>query len=326
MTGDEEQVDLSFNYGSAVAVFPAAAAEYCGNASAEELRVLLLLASDASLASDEERLAEKAGIGPAELEKALERWISSGILSPSAPGAASAAPKKKARATAALSDALPKYSTDELGTLLENRSEYRELIDGCQSVFKKIFNTTEISIIVGMTEYLGLTPDCILLLFAHCGKLEHRSVRTVEKLAIKLHDEGVTEADALAERLCAMEETAKAETNIRKIFGISSRAFTAKEKKLVAKWVSEYKYDFEMISRAYDLTVDSTQKPSIPYAAAIIDRWHAEGIKTVDDIERDIEEHRKKTSSADDASSSFDTDDFFAAAIKRGKEKTMGGA
>lgn len=321
-------MNLAFNFGNSALVIPGIAQSAAVGASAEALRALLALAGDISLASNAESLGEHAGITRAAAESAVEYWISAGVLVDT--GGENASEKKAAsavtakRSTIKMPDALPKYSTRELGDLLERRKEYKDLIDGCQQVFKKIFNTTEINIIVGMSDYLGLANDYILLLFAHCEKMEHKSVRTVEKLAIKLHDEGVTEAIPLAERLRSMEELASAEADIRRIFGITSRAFTTKEKKLVTKWISEYKYSFDIISRAYEMTVDSTQKPSIPYAAAIIDRWYTEGIRTVEEIDSNIESHKKKK--ADDSTSSFDTDDFFAAAIKRGKEKAEGGA
>ena len=55
-------------------------------------------------------------------------------------------------------------------------------------------------------------------------------------------------------------------------------------------------------------------KASIPYANSILERWHAEGYHTVEEIERAIAEYRRQK---DGDKSSFNADDFWEAALKR---------
>jgi DNA replication protein DnaD len=61
------------------------------------------------------------------------------------------------------------------------------------------------------------------------------------------------------------------------------------------------------------VTADTTSNASIPYANSVLERWNAAGLRTLDDIERS---YQQKDKSAID-SSSFDTDSFFAAAVRR---------
>lgn len=321
----------TFNYGNAIAVLPRSAFEKLDKATKKDIKLLFALACEPSLMNDGEKMTDElislTGLKREEIENSLSFWRGTGvieIIEEESESISVVTETKKADTTIADSkvnakklrseDSLPKYTTEELTGLLERRAEYKGLIDECQQIFGKVFNTGEINILVALTDYLGLDSEYILLLFAYCGKMEHKSVRTVEKLAHKFLDEEITDAETLGERLRFMEQSAEAEYKIKKIFGITARAFTKKEKALIEKWLSEYNYDVEIIEKAYELTIDSTQNPSLPYAGAIMERWHSEGFSTLEQIEKNIEDNKKSKAPR---GSSFDTDDFFEAALKR---------
>ena len=87
---------------------------------------------------------------------------------------------------------------------------------------------------------------------------------------------------------------------------------TAKEKKMIENWICTMQYGTEVIRLAYDATVDAISKPSIAYANTILERWYAEGYRTVDDVTAAMEAYRRQKLGG----SSFDIDDFFEAALK----------
>lgn len=322
---------FSFKYGSAVAVLPTSVCALAKDATKLQLEILLFAASDTALLSDTDALAKSTGASVDEAREAILYWEKAGVLESvgaetKAEAESETGKEKQIRTEQAdkparvkIPDALPAYTSEELGNILERREEYKQLVDDCQKAFGKIFNPAEVNIVIGLADYLSLPTDYIHLLFAHCGSREHKSVRSAEKLALKLFDEGITDTEVLAEYLKKAEEVRKIESGIRRIFGLGARTLTGKEKTIIAKWVSDYGYGADIIERAYDVTINSTSKPSIPYAGAVIDRWHADGIKTVDDIEKDAEAHKKKKK--EENQGSFDTDDFFEAALKRSIEK-----
>ena len=168
--------------------------------------------------------------------------------------------------------------------------------------------------IAGLVDYLGLDGEYILLLLSHCVRMEKKSLRYVEKMALTLHDEGVTETKDLEERLLRIELMASSVGKIRTMFGITSRALTAKEKGMIENWVCTMQYGDDVLQLAYETTVNAINKASIPYANTILERWYAEGYRTLADVEKAIADYgRKKT----DGGASFDVDDFFEAALKR---------
>ena len=229
--------------------------------------------------------------------------------------AVSAADTQQAAAPVVLSDkGLPVYSRQELAGILERRRDLAHLVDDCQQAFGKIFNTNEIGIIAGLADYLGLDGEYILLLLTHCRNMEKKSLRYVEKMAITLHDEGIHDARDLEQRLHRIEVMADATGRVRALFGITSRALTSKEKAVLENWICHMQYGEEMLRRAYEMTVDAIGKASIPYANKILERWYADGYRTVQDVERALSDYKRKK--AGDGTS-FDVDEFFEAALKR---------
>lgn len=314
---------IQWNFGGRVLTLPAAVAGL--DASAQQFRVLFLIASGTA---DPAALAAATGYKKAEIEEILAFWQDAGILQITPPLPSKKAvkqavappeqkPKKLARA-----DEIPTYSLAELNAMMERRQSLRTLVEEAQQMAGKLFNTYEINILFGMVDYLELDEDYILLLLAHCARIEKKGMRTIERYAISLIDRGITTAEALEEEVQKMEARHTLEGKVRSIFGLKSRSLTAKEQKLIAGW-AEFGYGEEIIRRAYEITVDSIHEPSMQYTNAILDRWHASGYKTPEEIDAALEaEKEKKTDSSGADFKTFDPDAAFAAALKRSYGKT----
>ncbi len=212
---------------------------------------------------------------------------------------------------------LPHYGVTGAADYLERNADMRNLVDCCQNISGEMFSTAETEILIGMHDYLALSPEYIMLLFAHAKKLGKKSVRYVETLAIRFFDEGVTGYTELEERLRGIEKTATAEQFVRELFGLRSRALIPKEKAMVEKWVHTMHYDKNIVQKAYEITVNNTGKPSLSYANAILENWYKAGLATLEDIEASIAEYQKAHEKEPGKESSFDTEDFFGAALRR---------
>ena len=167
---------------------------------------------------------------------------------------------------------------------------------------------------MGLVDYLELDFEYILMLLTYCVSIGKKSLHYAEKLAFSLYDEGITRGDQLADALHRLEVAASIEGKIRTMFGVGSRAFTTKEKKFISSWTNDMGYSIEIIEKAYEATADATGNAAFAYANTILERWHAEGFKTISDIE---ESYKSGESALKPASGSFDTDSFFEAAVKR---------
>lgn len=219
---------------------------------------------------------------------------------------------------------IPDYSTEELAKFLESRQELTTLVDSCQQIMGKIFNTSETAIIVGIADYLDVDFEYIKLLCAYCVQAGHRSMRYLEKTAISLYDSGITDYSLLEEKLKELSLLSSNEGMLRKIFGIENRSLTSQQKQYFSTWVGKMEFPIDVISHAYEIAVDSTGKPALPYINKILENWHTAGYRTIDDI-KSAEEAYKLAKSNNTAqpgqAGSFNTNDFFEAALKRSYNK-----
>ena len=341
---------IQLYYGTAVAAVPTSVLEVMDRATKKDLKVLLTLAADPALLSGETvtecagHMAARMGITTAEVEASLSFWRGAGVLTitedegitPAAPAVEvpaedTAEPVKKENTPTRKprgEDRLPHYTSVELADLLESRKEVSDCLRECQNIWGKIFNTHESNMMLGFVDYLGLEWDYILTLLAFCAREQDkrgmkRSLRYVENLAFSFYDEGVTDLPALQEKIRRVEQTAEVEGSLRRMFGMGERALTPAEKKKFSTWLYDYRYGLDIITRAFEVTVDAKGSPNMKYMDAVLANWNRDGLRTLSDIEasearfqaQKTEKQTKKT--GNDCQSSFDTDDFFAAAVRR---------
>jgi len=305
-------------YGSRVAVVPVQMeSDFLRSATREQLSILISLMAEPETSYF--TLSERTGATRAQIDEVIAFWQEKGILKTAeikndaelavpTDTAAVSLPERAAQ--------LPHYTTGETAQFLTRHPNAAGLIDCCQQELGKIFNTSEAEIIIGLLDYLSLDPEYVLLLCAHSAKRGKRSLRYIEKTAISLHDMGVLTYEQLEVHLKRQDAADDAEAELRQMFGIGKRALIKREKEAFFRWTAEWEMPVEVIARAYEIAVSRTKEPSIPYTNAILEKWHAEGIRTVEDVER-FEAERRPAGAGVPTGASFDTDDFFEAALQR---------
>jgi len=329
---------MKLNFQQDVLVLPGTLLNHCSEADAATMRVLLWLASDLSLAQKPKQLAKLADCDVRAVKAALQFWEFRDVLVKDGEEAIPAmatvsgadttvtkskkeAEGKEKRTLLRRADELPNYTTVELAELMEQRAAVRILVDEAQRILGKMFNPSEVNILVGMLDYLGMNEECVLLLLAHCKRIGKVNLRSIEKYAFSLADKGITDAEAMEEEIRIVEAMHTFEGEVRALFGMKSRALTSKESKMLQAWVS-FGYGIDIVRIAYEMTVSATNEPSVPYTNAILERWNAEGLRTKEQIEAHLSEEKTKRdtkkNTGTEFGNSFNTDDFLEAALKRG--------
>jgi len=311
------KIKIEPHYGSRIAVIPVPQNEtVLREATREQLAVLIALMSGTEFSYF--TLAEKCGATREQIDGAVRYWEQAGMLTVLRTEQQSQPPQLPAEKPAPVVERaakLPHYNTDEAARYLEQNPTAASLIDCCQQELGKIFNTAEAEIIIGLLDYLSLDPEYILFLCAYLGKKGRKSLRYIEKTAISLHDAGVVTYEQLELHLKKLDLAESAEKQLRELFGIGERALVKRERESFFRWISEWEMPLEVIERAYEITVTRTKEPSVPYTNAILEKWNAEGIRTVEQVE-EVEAGRKAASTIVPGSS-FETEDFFDLALKR---------
>lgn len=305
-------------------------------ATREELAVLIAIVAEPNF--DISALSMKLNVTESTLISAVSAWTRKGVISVverSQPGRGEVAPVKTTSPKTATSESdagrikkvaavqsatLPHYSTEETAAFLEQNPSFTSLLDSCQMILGKFFNAAESAIIIGMADHLALSPEYIMLLFAHAKNMGKDSVRYIEKMALSLFDRGILTYAELLEELGAKESAAKMEEYVRKLFGLGRRALIDSEKAMIDRWTNEYNMSEEMLAKAYEITVSKTGEARFPYMNAILENWHKAGYGTVEEVETAEEAYKRDKETKDASRSSFTTDEFYEAALRRSYE------
>lgn len=308
---------------------PSNIADILNNSDEQDLKILtlLLMAANESGEVDDSLASELLGISKAELDASLKFWRGAGVV-----GAVRTHKKKTEeiqteptvrvetahRNGAVESNGVDVYNSTELVTLLESRAVSACFVDEAQKVFGKTFNSYDTAIIVGLVDQYGFEEEAILELLAYVRRLDKKGVKYAEKVAIGFYDDGITTAADVNERIEIIERSKEDIYRIKQIFGFGARSLTKSEQTIFEKWTQNYKYGIDVIRLAYDIMIDSIQKPVPKYADKIIEKWHCEGLRTFEEIEA-YEKNKKDSPKADsgDPQKSYEVDDFFAAAMNR---------
>lgn len=304
------------NYGDKPFVMPSLTGKEIASLDAVSLRLLVLLASDGErLGASDEALAASLGVKPREVAAAWDALSVCGFLCADGEKRASkkeAVEPKPTEKKTKVSE-LPSYTDAEFSSLLERRRELSDLITEAQNTLGKIFSVNETKILVSIAEEFGFDEEFLLVLLDFCRRNDRKSMRYIEKLAVSLYDADIRTTAALTEYLHRREALENAQTRVRSIFGIGSRALTSKEKDFIAKWTETYQFEFSMIEKAYEITVNATSKPSLSYTNKILESWYSEGLKTPEAVDAAA----AKKNGEKPQGVSFDVDEFFKAALDR---------
>ncbi len=317
--------------------YPENLGELLHNADENDLRILiaLLMAADRlGEIPDDLAVTELLDIDAASVEASLKFWRGAGVLgsAKSARGTQKSAEKTQSEKNTAeqkptdahkdgaveSEDRISDYNTGELADVLEQRADLAQFVDEAQRAFGKTFNAYDANKVVALVEQFGFEKEAVLTLLVYLRGIGKNTVRYCEKLALSLYDEGYTTADTIIARLAEIEKSKEASSKIKALFGIGTRTLTKTEKELFDRWTNTYGYGIDVITLAYEITVNSIQKPVPKYAGSILERWYTQGLKTASEItEYESAQKAAKEPKDGEVGKSYDLDTFFDAAITR---------
>ncbi len=187
------------------------------------------------------------------------------------------------------------YDSVEVAKKISENASLSEMLQLAQELLAKTLSQSEIETLFWLNDGLGFSVEAILLLIDHCISLGKRNIRYIEKVAITWHEKGIISPEQIMTSLAEEEEKNTASYRLRKAMGIADRPISAPEDAFLKKWCEEYEIPEDMIILAYEQCLLNTSKLSFPYMDKIIERWHAQGIKTRTEAEADNFKYKQKT-------------------------------
>lgn len=311
-------LDLDFEYKNSVLTLPRSVVNSLGKADAAELSVLIALA--AAPEGDADEIAATAGVDGEALARALDFWRGAGVISLHSRAEEVSLSVHTAtngnRVSVVSSGDVPHYSGREIEALFSENGELRGFIDECARILGKMLNNSEINKLIALIDVYRFSCDYVLLLVGRCVEIGKGSLPYIFKTGVSLYNGGVVTVEALEERIRDEESRRTVEGKLRTLLGIGERAFTEREKKFIANFAALQIPD-DMLELAYNITVDNTAKPSMPYMNKVLTTWREAGYKSADDVRAAIEAYKQKKSAMSAPDSSFNKDEFFEAALRR---------
>lgn len=322
--GQETKIKIKYRLGA----LPADLSGAFDNADPVDMKVLavLLMLCDGEGVASVSDACDALSIEPSELSASLKFWRGAGVIE-NLRGVSAENGKVKEKTseikTAHRNGVLEQsavsseYTSGELAEIMEKRIVSAQFLDEAQRIMGRIFRSHDTGIVVGLVDRLGFEEEAVLAILNYVKDKGKKTVRYAETIAMDFYDDGITETNDVFERIARMERAGETVSEIKKLYGIGDRALTASEKKMFAVWTETYCYGIDVITMAYDITVDNTQKPVPKYTNAILERWYSEGLKTADQVRRYMD---RQSAEKVCVGKSYDAEEFFNAALARSFE------
>ena len=256
-----------------------------------DLRVFSAIAlnADSDGCCDTAELEELLEIDTADIIASVKFWKGAGIISTDALKSSRTAHKGGVISHTSVEE----YSNEELAQILQ--TGIRPIfVDEAQKALGKMFNKNEIGKLIGIVDQLGFEEEAVLAILSYCVRLDKKSVSYAEKIAITFHDQDISTAAQVHAQIDYLERMNSNIEKIRALYGFGGRALTTAEKKYFTQWTEEYGFDFDVIKRAYEITVDTILNPAPRYTAKILMKWHENGLRNIEEVETFIASDKAK--------------------------------
>lgn len=171
--------------------------------------------------------------------------------------------------------------------------------DGVKKMFQDVahivrrpLNTQEkIKIIKWLRDY-NISCEMISHAYSYAYDiLKKKSPAYVETIIMNWYDKGFTNLSQVMSDFNVMNDSQRNYNKLMQSLAMPFKNVSDFEKKIIDKWYDDFNYGNDIILKGAENFI-YTAKPSIAYLDAILEAWHKEGIKTVEDAERTNELYR----------------------------------
>jgi len=281
-------------------------------AGSVQIKVLLWLLRHAGEPFEANDIAKALGIDKADVNDAMLYWQQAGLVamqdSEIAPAAASAAAVLEPQVKPVL-QSQPEPAAEPQPEVKQHKILSRPQKADNAFVAKRMIESTDIACLMQEAEQIlgrlisngdsatllmihddfGLPADVIIMLLQYVVSVGKANTRYIEKVAMNWADEEIFTHAKAEEKLRRLAENNKAWRTVEQTVGIPHRAPSAKEEALAATWVAQWKSTPALIHEAYERSVDATGKFSPSYMDKILERWHKDGVTTLEQAHKEKE-------------------------------------
>ncbi|MCH5198761.1 MAG: DnaD domain protein [Oscillospiraceae bacterium] len=260
--------------------------------SGELLKVIIFAFRNADKQFSAEDVAKATGLNAADAADALIFWEKEGFIKNRDKKPAEILPEKTAaeaqekKPEKELFKVSPtRLSHEIICSRLSEDKNVRELFNEAQGKLGRTLGDADMSSLLNLYDYYGLPAEVIMSIceYARIHKKE-RNMGYIYKLGIDWSTRGIDTLESAGEELMRLESINENWVRFAEITGIKTKIPTAAQQKYLDKWISDWKFTFEMLSLAFDEAAKYPDKKSFPYIDGILKKWNASGIDTPEKV------------------------------------------
>lgn len=252
---------------------------------------------------DTSKLAEKLGMSKSEVQSATDNLRSCGLIILNENSITFNDLKERA----VLANYRPRESSDPhkciSSVLHKRRASVIKSINN--KFFQGMMAPSWYTDIDSWFNMFNFEDDAMYMLFQHCsdrGVLQKNYILTVAR---DWASKGITTSVDVENYYAEYQKIKNTSYKIRKKLNRST-PFSEYDEKLIEKWISSFKYDFDVIELALKKTT-GTSNPNLNYINRILENWHKKGLKTPDEITAHSHKEKNKHSTKHSYNAKKDT-------------------
>ena len=182
--------------------------------------------------------------------------------------------------------------------------EIRFLMQEAQATFGKTISPAMAATLLAMCDDYGLPVEVVVMLLHYAKDVGKTGTAYLDSVARDWAESGVFTLEAAEKKLQELEEHRQAWAKVQSAAGLPRRAPSRKEEDAAYRWVYQWKFTGEMLRAAYERCVDNTGKFNISYINKILEGWHKQGARNLQEVEA-LEAKKKEER---EQSTSYDID------------------
>lgn len=216
-----------------------------------------------------------------------------------------------------------KPTHDQVAARCEECEEFRHLFKEAHLKLNKTIGYDGQATIIMLHDSYGLPFEVILMLIEYAsikGKTGFAYLTNLGRIWAENEIDTLEAAEAYIEEQTGTDALWK---EFRELSGVKNQNPTTKQRNYFNVWKKEYGFDIDMIFKAYEISVENTEKMSLQYMDKILKGWHDSGAKTpmdADKLKADFQSKKAKNkkeqkTEVHSENSSYDLDAFAKRAV-----------
>lgn len=283
-------------WNSVFAVPTALVDRYLKLAGKEQLQVLLWMLRHPGEAVSTEELSAELGLDQDSVLDAVEYWVQEGLLlgkegqlipAPveACPVPNVSAPSPKEPNTLPPKKRLLKPDTQHLTARMGESPEIRFLMQEAETTFGKTISPAMAATLLTVCDDYGLPVEVVVMLIHYAKEVGKTGTSYIDSVARDWAQSGIFTLEAAENKLQDLDQRRQAWAKVQAAAGLPRRSPSKKEEEAAFRWVWQWKFTGEMLSAAYERCVDNTGKFNVSYIDKILEGWHKNGVRNLQELE-----------------------------------------